>query len=275
MITLELLYKTKIGRILLKPLTIKPLSDLAGRLMDSRASVLFIEPFVQKNGIRKEDYVLEDIHSFNDFFCRKIKSGLRTLCPDENAVIAPCDGYLKVCRITNGTVLNVKQSRFSIRTLLRDKKLADSFEGGYCFVYRLCVEHYHRYIYFTDGFKMPDRSIRGFYHTVRPVALEEIPVFTENSRQYSVIDNDKLGRCVQMEVGAMLVGRIVNEKPGAGKVIKGAEKGHFEFGGSTIIVLIPKGKMKPSKELLDNSRNGKETPVKMGDAVGVGHLLDN
>lgn len=266
--TLEILYKTKIGRIILKPLTLRPLSDLAGAFMDSKASMFFIEPFVRKNGIRKDDYILDDIHSFNDFFCRRIRKELRPLCPDENKVMAPCDGYLKVSRITNGMVLNVKQSRFSIRTLLRDKKLADSFEGGYCFVYRLCVDHYHRYVYFADGFKMPDRRINGFYHTVRPVALEEVPVFTENSREYSVIDNEKLGKCVQMEVGAMMVGRISNEKHSAGRVYRGAEKGHFEFGGSTIIVLIPKGRVKPDKSILEKSAKGIETSVKMGEAIG-------
>ncbi|WP_408070593.1 phosphatidylserine decarboxylase [Butyrivibrio sp. JL13D10] len=266
--TLELLYKTKIGRIILKPLTLKPLSDLMGAFMDSRASMLFIEPFARKNGIKKDDYILDDIHSFNDFFCRKIKKGLRTLSPEEDAVIAPCDGYLKVARITNGTVLNVKQSRFSIKSLLRDKKLAESLEGGYCFVYRLCVEHYHRYIFFADGFKHPDRRINGFYHTVRPVALEEVPVFTENSREYSVIDSDDLGRCVQMEVGAMLVGRIANEKHGAGRVCKGTEKGHFEFGGSTIIVLVPKGKMCPRQDILEASKRGEEISLKMGETVG-------
>ncbi|MCR5655925.1 MAG: phosphatidylserine decarboxylase [Butyrivibrio sp.] len=271
---LDFLYKTKTGRILLKPLTLKPLSDMMGAFMDSGVSAIFIKPFARKTGIRMEDYILDDIRSFNDFFCRRIKSGLRPISPDEGTVIAPCDGLLKVSRITNRTVLNVKQSRFSIRTLLRDKKLADSLEGGYCLVYRLCVNHYHRYVYFTDGFKLPDRKINGFYHTVRPVALEEIPVFTENSRQYSVIDSDKLGKCVQMEVGAMMVGRIANEKHSAGRVIRGMEKGHFEFGGSTIIVLIPKGKFNPRADILENSRKGIETSVKLGEAVGK-HIQNN
>ncbi|WP_026668910.1 phosphatidylserine decarboxylase [Butyrivibrio sp. AE3006] len=264
---LDFLYKTNIGRIILKPLTLKPLSELSGRILDSRPSMLLIKPFAEANGIRIEDYILDDVRSFNDFFCRKIKSELRPLSPRENAVIAPCDGLLKVNRITNGMVFSVKQSTFTIRSLLRDKKLAEEFEGGYCFVYRLCVNHYHRYIYFTDGMKKADRRIRGFYHTVRPVALEEFPVFTENSRQYSIIDSKELGRCVQMEVGAMLVGRIVNEKPIAGRVYRGEEKGHFEYGGSTIIVLVPKDKIKLREEIKVKSAKGEEFPIKMGEVV--------
>ncbi|WP_029320550.1 phosphatidylserine decarboxylase [Butyrivibrio sp. AE3004] len=265
--TLEFLYKTKIGRVILKPMTLKPLSDLSGIILDSSLSKLLIGPFAVKNRIRTEDYILDDIHSFNDFFCRRIKKGLRPISPDEKAVIAPCDGLLKVYRITDGLIINAKQSTFTIRSLLRDKKLAAGFDGGYCFVYRLCVDHYHRYIYFSGGHKHADRKIKGFYHTVRPVALSEIPVFTENSRQYSIIDTNGLGTCVQMEVGAMLVGRIVNDKPLAGKVIKGQEKGHFEYGGSTIIVLIPKDKIKVKPYLLEKTRRGMETSVKMGEAV--------
>ncbi|WP_026510887.1 phosphatidylserine decarboxylase [Butyrivibrio sp. LC3010] len=265
--TLELLYKTTVGRIILKPLTMKPVSDLAGRILDLKISKMLIGPFAKRNNIKMEDYVLDDIHSFNDFFCRRIKDGLRPVCEDADKVIAPCDGYLKVCRISGGTVLNVKQSKFTVRSLLRDRKLAESFDGGYCLVYRLCVDHYHRYVYFTDGQKYKDRKIKGFYHTVRPVALSELPVFTENSRQYSVIDNDKLGRCIQMEVGAMLVGRIANDNPAAAVVKRGEEKGHFEYGGSTIIVLIPKDKIKLNSGIEQRSRRGIEFPVKMGEAV--------
>ena len=70
-----------------------------------------------------------------------------------------------------------------------------------------------------------------------------------------------------MEVGAMLVGRIVNHE-GEGFAERGKEKGYFEYGGSTIILLLKKGAAKINKEILDNSSAGIETPVKMGSVIG-------
>ena len=265
---LQFLYNTKMGRILLRPLLLRPISDFSGWLLDSRLSKCLIKPFVKSNNINLDDYILEDINSFNAFFCRKIKPELRPIDMDENHLITPCDDLLKVYPINDDLVLPVKQSEFTISDLLVDKDLAKSFDGGYCLVYRLCVNHYHRYSYFETGKKAEDIVIPGLYHTVQPVALEAEPVFIQNSRQYTVIDTKSFGRCVQMEVGAMLVGRIVNNHKEAGAVARGDEKGHFEYGGSTIIVLVPPNQVIINKELMDASQNGIETPVKMGQTIG-------
>ncbi len=268
MSTLDFLYKSKLGRIILRPLLLKPVSDFSGWLMDSKASKCIIGRFAKANGIVLEDYILDDINCFNDFFCRPIKPELRPLDKDETHLMAPCDGLLKVYPVKDGLVMPIKQSKYSVADLLGDKNLADSFEGGYCLVYRLCVNHYHRYAYFESGEKSEDVVIPGFYHTVQPVALEAGPVFVQNSRQYTVIDTKQFGGCVQMEVGAMLVGRIVNARPEGTSVTRGVEKGHFEYGGSTIIVLVPKDRVEVDSNILSASVNGVETPVKMGEKVG-------
>lgn len=237
--------------------------------MDTKASKCIIKGFASSNGIKLEDYILDDINCFNDFFCRPIRPELRPLDMDENHLMAPCDGLLKVYPIEDGLVMPVKQSQYSVADLLEDEELAKSFDGGYCLVYRLCVNHYHRYAYFESGEKSKDVVIPGFYHTVQPVALEAGPVFVQNARQYTVIDTKQFGRCVQMEVGAMLVGRIVNDEPAACSVRRGAEKGHFEYGGSTIIILVPKDKVQIDEHIMKLSHNGVETPVKMGECVGI------
>ena len=72
---------------------------------------------------------------------------------------------------------------------------------------------------------------------------------------------------VQMEVGAMLVGRIVNHQ-GEGAAVRGKEKGFFECGGSTISVLLQKGAAKIDEEFVKNSALAIESPVKMGQRVG-------
>ncbi len=265
---LNFLYENRVGRILLRPLVSKPVSDLSGELLDSRFSKILIGPFVRSNDIKVDDYQLDNINSFNDFFCRRIKGNLRPIDQDNNSLIAPCDGLLSAYRITDDLVLSVKQSEYNISRLLKDRKLASTFDGGYALVFRLCVNHYHRYVYFDSGKKYRDRNVKGVYHTVRPVALHIRPVFIENARKYSVIDTENFGRAIQMEVGAMLVGRIVNERPLAGRVLRGVEKGHFEYGGSTIILLLSKGQVELRKDLKDTLNKNVEIPVAMGEAIG-------
>lgn len=267
---LNFLYKTRPGRLLLKPLISRPVSLMSGRFMDSRASGILIRPFAAKYGIPLQDYEMEDVRSFNDFFCRRIRQGLRPLSPDEGDLTAPCDGLLSVSRITKDRVIKVKQSSFTISRLLRDKRLAAGFEGGYCLIFRLCVQHYHRYIYFASGLKHRNRRIEGLYHTVRPTALEEVPVFIENTREYTVLDTEQFGRCVQMEVGAMLVGRIVNEELSPCRVVRGEEKGHFAYGGSTIILLIPAEKAILRSDLREALDKNVEIPVRQGEKIGEG-----
>lgn len=268
MSTLDFLYKTRIGRILLRPLISRPVSELAGRLLDSRASKVLIDPFVKNNSIKVDDYKLDEIDSFNDFFCRRIKEGMRIINRDKEVLISPCDGLLSVYTIDDDTIITVKQSRFSVRSLLRDKKLAGHFKGGYALVFRLCVDNYHRYVYFDSGNKYKNRHIEGLYHTVRPVALDRFPVFIENTRDYVILDTEGFGRCVQMEVGAMLVGRIVNKEESPAMVNRGDEKGHFEYGGSTVIVLVAEGRAALRDDIIEAIGSLREIPVLMGEEIG-------
>ena len=113
--TLPFLYKTAIGRILLKPLTAPSLSRLCGRFLDSRLSAFLIKGFVRNNNINLEEYQTEGIKTFNQFFRRKIKDGLRPFDFTPENLCAPCDGLLSVWQIedSNGTVIPVKQSQYT------------------------------------------------------------------------------------------------------------------------------------------------------------------
>ena len=263
---LEFLYHTVPGRFFLKGLTRPWVSDVCARFLDSPLSCSLIQPFARKNQITLSDYQLDDVHSFNDFFSRKIKLGLRPIDRNSGNLIAPCDGLLSVWKIQKDTVLPVKQSSYTLTELLRDKRLAARYEDGYCLVFRLCVNHYHRYSYVDSGRKSGNRHIPGMLHTVRPIALKALPVFTENSREYTLIQTSHHGTLLQMEVGAMLVGRIVNHH-GACAVTRGEEKGYFQYGGSTVIVLVEKDRITVREDLLANASTGIETPVKLGEVL--------
>lgn len=265
--SLNFLYKTIPGRFFLKPLASRPLSKLAGAYLDSQLSACLIKNFAKNNNINLDDYETDGIKTFNQFFRRKIKEGKRPFDMEPSHLCTPCDGLLSVWNISDDTVLPVKQSQYTISSLLRDKELASEYKDGLCLVFRLCVDNYHRYAYADSGKKGPNIFIPGVLHTVRPIALETRPVFVENCREYTTIESPEFGKLVQMEVGAMLVGRIVNLE-GEGKAERGKEKGFFEYGGSTIILLVKKDMVKLRQDILDNSQAGIERPVKMGEMIG-------
>ncbi|MCQ2547326.1 MAG: phosphatidylserine decarboxylase [Clostridia bacterium] len=265
---LGFLYNTIPGRILLKPLASRPVSRLCGRFMDSSFSRILISGFIRRNGIDLDEYESRDYTCFNDCFCRRIRSECRPIDMNPGHLIAPCDGLLSAYRISGNTVLPVKQCSFTIESLLRDASLASEFDEGLCLVFRLCVDNYHRYCYLDSGCKGRNIFISGRLHTVRPIALMARPVFAENCREYTVIDTDNFGPVVQMEVGAMLVGKISNLH-GEGRVTRGEEKGHFSYGGSTIIVLIKKDRAELAPEFLSAAESDLEMPVKMGQQLGA------
>ena len=264
---LEFLYHTVPGRVILKALIQPKVSRACGRFLDSPNSKCLIRPFVKKNNIDLSDYELQDIHSFNDFFSRKIKPDRRMIDEIPSHMIAPCDGLLSVWKINNKTILPVKQSHYTLESLLRNKKLAEQYKDGYCFVFRLCVNHYHRYCYADSGKKSQNVFLPGVLHTVRPIALAQEKVFCENSREYTLIRTQKFKTILQMEVGAMLVGRIVNYED-RGVAVRGKEKGMFQYGGSTIIVLTQKDAVNVREDLLIQAELGQETAVKMGEMIG-------
>ncbi len=82
-----------------------------------------------------------------------------------------------------------------------------------------------------------------------------------------MIDTKNFGKIVQMEVGAMCVGRIKNYHHKT-MVRRGQEKGRFEYGGSTIVLLIRRDYVAIDNDILRNSANGVETKVKLGERIG-------
>ena len=189
------------------------------------------------------------------------------MASDPSALIAPCDGLLSAYHVSGDTVIPVKQSSYTVSSLLGGDALSQRYQNGICLVFRLCVNHYHRYCYVDSGVKGGNVFLPGKLHTVRPIALEKFPVFTQNCREYTVIKTENFGDIIQMEVGALLVGKIRNWH-GAGNVRRGEEKGMFLYGGSTVILLLEEGRACLPEELYQATGNRIETPVKMGQRIG-------
>ena len=268
---LRFLYNTAPGRVVLRLLTARWVSRAAGAFLDCGASKIFIKPFVRSAKIDLADFVADGFHCFNDCFTRKIKPGLRPFDTDPSALCAPCDALLSVYEIGGeGTVVPAKQSEYTLAALVGSAEQAKRFAGGYALVFRLCVEHYHRYAFADGGTKRPDAFIPGRLHTVRPIALEARPVFVENCREVTLIDSDNFGTLAQIEVGAMLVGRIKNHRASETvRVERGEEKGMFLYGGSTVVMLVGRDAAEIDTELISASSRGLETPVRMGERIGT------
>lgn len=264
---MKFLYHTAVGRLLLRIISARWLSALIGRFLNSRLSKPLIRRFVRKNGINTDDYICSGIHSFNDFFTRKIKDGLRPASDDPRDLVSPCDANLSAYRIDDGTVIPVKQSEYTVSSLLGGDPVGEKYLGGVCLVFRLGVDNYHRYCYIDNAEKSENVFIPGVLHTVRPIALGVYPVFIRNCREYTVMETENFGTVTQIEVGALLVGKIKNLH-GKAAVKRGEEKGMFLYGGSTVILLLEKNRADIPTEYFSATARGEERPVRMGMTIG-------
>ncbi len=265
--SLRFLYGTRFGSLVLRLISRRWLSKLAGKYMSSRLSKHKIKKYIKKHGIDMSCFVQEDYKCFNDFFTRRIKPELRPFDDSPDAFVSPCDGAVSAYEITDGLKFDAKGFDYDVETLVGDKELAALYDGGLCIVFRLAVTDYHRYFFIDGGTASGNRFIKGRLHTVQPAALEKRRVFTENCREITELDTDRFGKITQVEVGAMMVGRISNNKK-EGRFELGEEKGKFDFGGSTIILLVQKGRVALDPEFFENTADDCETPVKCGERIG-------
>lgn len=269
---LDYLYGTVAGRRLVRFLIRPGVSRLGGAILSTRLSKGLIRPFIRRTGIRLEEYEIQNpfgYASYNDFFSRKIRQECRHICTAPEALISPCDGKASIYPIDMTSSFHIKNTAYTVESLLRSKRLAEHYNGGYACVFRLTVDDYHRYCYAESGLKSRQYRIPGVFHTVNPVANDHYPIYKENTREYCLIKTSGIGTIIQMEVGALMVGTIRNYSQGGQTVLRGQEKGRFEFGGSTIVVLAEPGKIIPDPDILCNSEDGWETVVKMGEIIGT------
>ncbi len=262
------LYRSAFGRFLLKLITRPFVSKIAGWFLSTRASCFLIKPFIRKNGIDMSQFEPVKYRSYNEFFSRKILSEVRPVDTDPRHLISPCDSKLTALSITEDCSFCLKNTQYTVASLLRNEALANAYNGGYALIFRLTVDDYHRYCYIADGTKEENISIPGFLHTVNPIANDHFPIYKENCRQYSILHTDFFGDVVMMEVGAMLVGKIVNHHQKAA-VTRGQEKGYFQFGGSTVVLLLKADSVLLDEDILKNSRDNIETIVKYGEKIGI------
>lgn len=261
------MYGSVLGRSVLKVLTLPFISNIGGKVMDSSLSSLAVSSFIKNNGIDMSQYENRKFKSYNDFFTRDILEGKRVIDNDENHLIAPADSKVTYYNIDDNSHFLIKDTLYSIEELLDDDTLGDKYRGGVCLVCRLAVDDYHHYHFIDDGVMKAYRFIKGKFHTVNPIANDFYPIYKQNTRAYSLLSTKHFGDVIYMEVGALMVGKIVNLKKQS--FVKGEEKGYFEFGGSTVVLLFEKDQVIIDEDIVKNSLNDDETKVLMGEKIGV------
>ena len=265
---LEVIYGHALTRMLLRPFLSPAVSDICGKFLSTRFSRRIIPSFVKKNHIDLSIYEKQEFDSYNAFFTRKIKAEQRPINEQKNVLISPSDGKVTAYPITQKGRFWIKHTQYTAAQLLKDERLAERYMGGWIYVIRLTVDDYHRYCYVADGRKSKQRKIRGVLHTVNPVANDYYPIYKMNSREYCLLKTKEFGTILLMEVGALMVGKINNHEEDSAQVKRGDEKGMFEFGGSTIVVMTEPGMTKPDKDIIQNTKAQAETLIKMGEPIG-------
>jgi phosphatidylserine decarboxylase len=265
------LYGSTLGKLLTPLVCSSAISHFYGLFQSSPTSKKKIKPFIENFHINMDDYIEEDFASFNDFFIRKFKEGKRNYPIDPNSMGAPCEArYFAYEKIVPDLKIPVKGKYLTPENLIKNEKWNKYFKNGPVLLARLCPVDYHRFHYPDSGFTKDFYPIHGKLHSVNPIALKKHgTIFMENERRVSILETENFGKLAYIEVGATMVGKIVQTH--LDKSFKrGDEKGYFLFGGSTVIVIGEEGKWLPDADLLENTANNFETYVKLGNSLAKG-----
>lgn len=263
--SIKFLYTSFFGRIILKLISNRFVSKIVGCYMNSSLSRKRIKKTIETNNIDMSIFEKREFKSFNDFFTRK-KASLN-FDTNKNHFVSPADSKLLAIKLNKNSSFDIKGAPYTLHDII-NCDISDEYQNGYALIFRLEVTDYHRYHFIDDGTLDKYKYIKGCLHTVQPVALMKYKVFHRNAREYTILHTKNFGDIIEVEVGAMMVGKISNDKS-ITSFKKGDEKGYFEFGGSTIILFVKSNEVIIDNDILLNSTLGKETVVSCGEKIGI------
>ncbi|CDU23143.1 related to phosphatidylserine decarboxylase proenzyme 2 precursor [Sporisorium scitamineum] len=270
---------------------LKTVSVRQGKVYDDesnpQAVLEHIQSFIKTYSINLDELQQPDpsqYPNFNSFFYRKLRPGARPIAEPKNAsVVSSCAD----CRLTvfsdvaEATKYWIKGNGFTLNRLVGDTNLADRCfpPGSSIAIFRLAPADYHRFHHpVGPAVCGPTKHIAGEYFTVNPQAVNaDFDVFSGNRRDVFVLNWTPKGEAgpsipvAFVAIGAMLVGSIgwTNANQGS-SVQRGDECGYYAYGGSTNIAIFPpEAKVQWDQDLLDNSKQGLETMVRVGDRIGI------
>ncbi|NOH91595.1 phosphatidylserine decarboxylase [Vibrio sp. AIC-3] len=259
------------------------LTRLVGKLASAKAGGLttaIINWFIKQYKVNMDEALHSDpkhFKTFNEFFVRELKEGMRPIAEGESVIVHPADARVsQFGPITDGQLIQAKGHNYSARELLGgDAALADEFKDGEFATLYLSPSDYHRVHMPCDGTLRQMIYVPGDLFSVNPLTAENVPnLFARNERVVCIFDTE-FGPMAQVLVGATIVGSI--EQVWAGTITpprgnsvykwdypaqgdkaiilkKGEEMGRFKL-GSTVINLFAKDAIKFD----DTMQNGEKT----------------
>lgn len=222
-----------------------------------------IRRFVARYGVNMEEAAEPDVAryaTFNDFFTRALKPGVRPLSPA--GLVCPVDGAIsQLGAIDHDQIFQAKGHRYSTTALLGgDRDMAQRFADGSFATLYLSPKDYHRIHMPCEGRLMRMVHVPGDLFSVNPATAQGVPgLFARNERVVCLFEG-RHGPFVLVLVGATIVGSmatvwhgVINPpRPGVPRVwtyhdrrlllARGEEMGRFLL-GSTVVMLFPKGVM--------------------------------
>lgn len=222
--------------------------------------------------------------TFNAFFVRPLRPGVRPVDPAPEAIVSPVDGTVSAAgEIADGRLFQAKGLDYSLEALLGGEPGWEAYTGGAFATLYLSPRDYHRFHSPVAGEAVRWRHVPGDLWTVSPGGVRGVPdLFVRNERVVTRLRTAG-GEMAFVAVGALIVGaiRLVyhrgsgHSEPGAcppggagtleppWPLEKGAELGRFQL-GSTVILLF-----RPGEATLHDLRPG-ET-LCLGERIGTLH----
>ena len=262
----------------------RALTTFAGWVAGARGGALttaIIRNFVARYGVNMAEAAQPDIGaypSFNEFFTRALKPGVRPLATAD--LVCPVDGAIsQFGRIDGERIFQAKGHDYTTTALLGgDGALAAHFHGGHFATLYLSPKDYHRIHMPCAGKLLRMIHVPGALFSVNPTTARGLPgLFARNERVVCVFDG-AAGPWVLVLVGATIVGSMatvwhgVVNPPRTGSVRdwryvaqdvqlgQGAEMGRFLL-GSTVVLLFPQGPLRW------NPRWAPGAAIRMGEAM--------
>jgi len=247
-----------------------------------------------------------DYKTLNDFFARKLKAGARIFDSSPKAFCSPADGKLFVVEHLStssrfpikGVLFNYEQllgcdmqktskhtsSNFKSTMQKKNKKTdraitgqkyresmqadAQYYKDGTAFIVRLSPGDYHRFHAPLSGTPHYAYTIPGFFDSVDPLVYTSgRQPLLGNQRVVFEMNSIYGFRIAIVTVGALCVGRITTTYIPDNFTHSGSELGYFSFGGSTIVIIIPAGRMHVDKKYSKHSIYQREIAILAGSRI--------
>jgi phosphatidylserine decarboxylase len=248
-----------------------PYDWLIAAYQNTQWSARHIEPFVRKYHINMEEFEPVIYRSYAEFFDRRLRPGARRFPSASGEMGAFAEArYLAWDRLEPDQRFPVKGHSLRAEHILGNADRARPFIGGPVLLVRLAPVDYHHVHYPDDGTTLDhDRLGRRLWTVNWHALLSKQDILFSNERHINILETRNFGRLAFVEIGALSVGRIVQVHPLDVPFQRGEEKSVFRFGGSAIVLFGEQGTWRPCDDLLEHTKKGVETLLRLGERVGL------